>query len=118
MGFLVGAIFFALAVLSFKGFLKVQDGGLAMLSLLGCFLSLVIGASFIGANIEYLCRPPICEVRKTPVDIDIYQYTLYEKGEKIDSSMEVKPFLEKCSQIQRKKKWLETHKEEILMEVE
>jgi hypothetical protein len=86
----------------------------AVMTLTG-ILMVVVGGTIA---LDVVTRPPICEVKKVPLDVDVYIYQLHIDGEEVAHGDNVKPFLEKCSQIQRKKKWMETHKEEVLMEVE
>jgi len=57
-----------------------------------------------------------CKVVKTPVDIDTYEYTLFENEQPVEKGTELKKYLDRCSQIKRKNEWMKTHKEEVLME--
>ena len=66
-------------------------------------------------------QEPPCKVTKQAYDIDQYEYVL--SGSKVSElrskdKRDLKMFLDTCSQIQRKQKWLEEHDEvETLMEV-
>jgi len=89
------------------------------------FHGFVVGAIATLCGLAFILiqsgQQPTCQVTKQAYDIDQYEYVLsgsdimeYRSKDKKD----LKKFLDACSQIQRKQKWLEEHDEvETLMEV-
>jgi len=106
-------------VLGWLAYLAYDDDEKGISAILVTFALIIFTSSF---KFYADCAPkPPCTVTKQAYDIDQYEYVI--SGSQVEEQRskdkkDLKGFLEQCSQIQRKQKWLEEHDEvETLMEV-